>query len=140
MIKTEIDRKEATPIEDIKIEFEKEFPDFSIRDYSLNDMLMLKKGIQKHEVKIYAEKIFIKSMIDANSSKIAFPIMIFFIAAALLNHFVLKGMGINLLYPIFFSVLLSFMIIPILINLFGKKFKKEYGEMHDRLKQYFEAL
>ena len=72
MIKTEIDRTDSISIEEVKEKFEQLFPEFTIRDYSLNDMLMLKKGIQKHEVKIYKEKIFIKSMIDANSSKLLF--------------------------------------------------------------------
>ena len=99
MIKTEIDRTDSISIEEVKEKFEQLFPEFTIRDYSLNDMLMLKKGIQKHEVKIYKEKIFIKSMIDANSSKIAFPILIFLCFSCLIQSFCFERNGHKSVVP-----------------------------------------
>ena len=97
MLKHEFENNTGIHIQEAKPLLEENFPDHDLKDYSENDVWLLKTGLRKHEIKIYPERIFIKSMIDANSSRISFPIMLFFIAAFIVNQWILKKQGINLL-------------------------------------------
>lgn len=137
MIKQEFDNLHNISIDAAKQNLIDHFPEFTIKDYSTNGIWIIKKGLQKHEIKIYTEKIFINSMIDANSSKISFPIMLFFIVSFILNQWILKKQGVDLLIPIFISVLLSFMFVPAVINLFSVRFRIQLKQTHDQLIELF---
>jgi hypothetical protein len=138
MLSTEIKRKDSRHIDDFKDVIQEAFPSFSLKDYTLNDMWMLKRKLQKHEIKIYEGRIFVKSMIDANSSSIALPLLIYFGVAFLINEFFFKSIGLNYLYPIFISTLLGFFVVPAFINIFSLSFKNKLDKMHQAIVELIE--
>src|SRR5210317_809048 len=103
MIKHEFNNLNSIQISDAEQILKENFPDFTLKDYTINEVWVMKKGLHKHEIKVFPEKIFIKSMIDANSARISFPIMLFFIIAFIVNQWILKKQGLDLLIPIFIT-------------------------------------
>jgi hypothetical protein len=138
MIKHEFDNIHQLHIDDAKQILIDHFPAFTMKDYTINDVWVIKKGLHKHEIKIYPEKIFIKSMIDANSPMISFPIMLFFIIAFILNQWIFKKQGMDLIIPLFIVVLSSFALVPAAINLLSTSFKNKLDLQHKNLVELFQ--